>query len=701
MPWYPKAFSFSSSSSSDSSSSQQKQRQLTRAKQLRYLHDDDLKDLELLRSPAVRSDSDVPTTSVDSTPLTPQPLPLPSDKASTKSNPGDGYRLPSPTRAAVCKAEKRERRRERERERERFSSQPDLCSARFSFDYPSSSSRISQDARLSVDHVEARGSKSGHQTLNGVDHAQHNFSIQVPFRSAPPSGYSSPILSPQRMSNGDLYSSYQMVPQVWSSPEIPMTNMTLGFQFAAFQEKTVLDKSMSSPGLRSPGRPRSSISGSISLGLPNLLIESSTTNRESNGHANVHPLPRPPAATLPAHTLPAPQIPGNSELLPMNSQWVKGKLIGRGTFGSVYIATNRETGATCAMKEVELFSDDPNSLECMKQLEQEIKFLSQLKHPNIVQYYGSEIVDDRFHIYLEYVYPGSVNRYIREHGGAITESVVRNFTRHILSGLAYLHSTKTIHRDIKGANLLVDLSGIVKLADFGMAKHLSGQAADLSLKGSPYWMAPELMVAVMRKDNSSDLAFAVDIWSLGCTVVEMFTGKPPWSECEGPAAMFKAIKESPPIPEMLSSEGKDFLRLCFQRNPADRPSASTLLEHHFVRNSQQLDVPLHLAFNGMTLIDRAPSPSELPSFKLDQTPMSPTRHAANVHLISSNETGPQSLPIASDVTVGARHSPRSTLDALPSLSPPRIVPNPLTQLPTPEEAYSCREAAADLCVAVG
>ncbi|GAB2277358.1 Mitogen-activated protein kinase kinase kinase 5 [Dionaea muscipula] len=204
-------------------------------------------------------------------------------------------------------------------------------------------------------------------------------------------------------------------------------------------------------------------------------------------------------------------------------------------------------------------------------------------------------------------------------------------------GLAYLHSTKTIHRDIKGANLPVDLLGIVKLADFGMAKHLSGQAADLSLKGSPYWMAPELMVAVMRKDNSSDLAFAVDIWSLGCTVVEMFTGKPPWSECEGPAAMFKAIKESPPITEMLLSEGKDFLRLCFQRNPADRPSVSTLLEHHFVRNSQQLDVPLHLAFNGMTLIDRAPSPRELPSFKLDQMPMSPTRHAAaNVHLISSN-----------------------------------------------------------------
>ncbi|CAN1221245.1 Mitogen-activated protein kinase kinase kinase 5 [Linum grandiflorum] len=211
----------------------------------------------------------------------------------------------------------------------------------------------------------------------------------------------------------------------------------------------------------------------------------------------------------------------------MKSQWQKGKLIGRGTFGSVFVATNRETGALCAMKEVDIFPDDPKSQECIKQLEQEIKILSKLKHPNIVQYYGSEIVEDHFYIYLEYVHPGSINKYVREHCGAVTESIVRSFTRHILSGLAYLHTMKTVHRDIKGANLLVDASGVVKLADFGMSKHLTGQVAELSLKGSPYWMAPE------QKDNNSDLALAVDIWSLGCTIIEMFTGKPPWSEFEG------------------------------------------------------------------------------------------------------------------------------------------------------------------------
>ncbi|XP_021896428.1 mitogen-activated protein kinase kinase kinase 5-like [Carica papaya] len=237
------------------------------------------------------------------------------------------------------------------------------------------------------------------------------------------------------------------------------------------------------------------------------------------------------------------------------------------------------------MKEVDVIPDDPKSAECIKQLEQEIKVLRDLKHPNIVQYYGSERVDDHFYIYLEYVHPGSVNKYIREHHGAITEAIVRNFTRHILSGLAYLHGRKTIHRDIKCANLLVDASGIVKLADFGMAKHLTGLSYELSLKGSPYWMAPEVMMAVIKKDDDPDLALAVDIWSLGCTIIEMYNGKPPWSELEGPQAMCKVLNRTPPIPETLSPEGKDFLCCCFRRNPADRPSADMLLKHPFVRNS--------------------------------------------------------------------------------------------------------------------
>ncbi|KAI4389909.1 hypothetical protein MLD38_002077 [Melastoma candidum] len=274
-------------------------------------------------------------------------------------------------------------------------------------------------------------------------------------------------------------------------------------------------------------------------------------------------------------------------------QWNKGKLIGHGSFGSVYVATNRETGALCAMKEVDLVADDPRSAESVRQLEQEIRFLRRLNHPNIVQYYGSETIEDHFYIYLEYVYPGSISKYVQEHFETMTESVVRNFTRHILSGLAYLHSKSIIHRDIKGANLLVDSMGVVKLADFGMAKHLSGQVSVLSLKGSPYWLAPELLQGAVTSKTNPDIARAVDIWSVGCTVIEMVNGKPPWGELEGPRAMFKVLNGSPPIPDKLSPEGKDFLNLCFRRNPAERPSASTLLQHPFLRNSNDQQVSVN------------------------------------------------------------------------------------------------------------
>ncbi|KAL4568690.1 hypothetical protein LXL04_024305 [Taraxacum kok-saghyz] len=316
-------------------------------------------------------------------------------------------------------------------------------------------------------------------------------------------------------------------------------------------------------------------------------IESPMSRLGSNAQvplASVHPLPLPPGTPVQTNNKPH-SVPKT----PRQSQWKKGKLIGRGTFGSVYVGSNRETGALCAMKEVEILPDDPKSAESIKQLEQEINVLSQLKHPNIVQYYSSEIVGDRFYIYLEYVHPGSINKYARDHCGGMTESIVRSFTRHIVSGLAYLHSTKTIHRDIKGANLLVDANGVVKLADFGMAKHLSGQV-NLSLKGSPYWMAPEVLQGETLKDSNPDLALAVDIWSLGCTIIEMMNGKPPWSEYEGAAAMFKVMKEAPPIPETMSPEGKHFLRCCFIRNPAERPTAVMLLEHRFLNNSSHIDI---------------------------------------------------------------------------------------------------------------
>ncbi|XP_077234143.1 mitogen-activated protein kinase kinase kinase 5-like isoform X2 [Tasmannia lanceolata] len=469
-----------------------------------------------------------------------------------------------------------------------------------------------QTIHKGVTHVD----RKMHRDPNVVENI-HNFRLSVPVNSSQTSGFSSPVRSPQRMSTGDYFPSSFMASQglhVWSAPEFPASDMMLsGFSAHTSPEKFGYSSDRSplySPTVKSPRPASSSPSGAASPLHPKILPESSAAWLDNNGNVTVHPLPLPPGAAMPSQSAPVHQAAAKSEVSFMISQWTKGKLIGSGTFGNVYVATNRETGALCAMKEVNLIPDDPKSAESMKQLEQEIEVLRQLKHPNIVQYYGSEIVEDRFYICLEYVYPGSISKYIRDHCGAVTESVVRNFTRHILSGLAYLHSKKTVHRDIKGANLLVDASGVVKLADFGMAKHLSGQAAALSLKGSPYWMAPEVMQAMMNKDSANDLA--VDIWSLGCTIIEMLTGKPPWNEFEGAAAMFKVLRnECPPIPDTLSAEGKDFVQCCFRRNPADRPSASKLLEHHFVRGPHPQEIPGCIQKNSrIKLKDLTQSPRE-------------------------------------------------------------------------------------------
>ncbi|XP_004511962.1 mitogen-activated protein kinase kinase kinase 5 isoform X2 [Cicer arietinum] len=573
----------------------------TRSRKLRHVDDDhseyDVVAPPISRSPSARSYIRSNTSSS----VAPQPLPLPelaSPAALLRQR--DAVRLPSPKEANGKALEH------------------DVAAVVGSLPtgFKMRSVFASQETRRNMEHMDTKppGNMMVRQNTSGdatPSFRGNSFEISVPPRSAPCSPFTSPSISPNNPKNDDFVPYYYVSPkanQFWSAPEFPTSTgqpppaffdlSALGIDCATSPHQSSGGRSPIQQNPKSPTRPSSP--------LPRLSLDTPTTSRrESLGlPLTVHPLPLPP---WPGTSLPSPSSaysqPGvaKTESLSMKSQWQKGKLIGRGTFGSVYVATNRETGALCAMKEAEIFSDDPKSAESIKQLEQEIKVLSQLKHPNIVQYYGSEIVGDKFYIYLEFIHPGSINKYVRDHCGAITESVVRNFTRHILSGLAYLHSKKTIHRDIKGANLLVDSSGVVKLADFGMAKHLTGHSADLSLKGSPYWMAPELMQAVIHKDNSSDLAFAIDIWSLGCTIIEMFTGKPPWSEYEGAAAMFKVMKDTPPIPETLSSEGKDFLRLCFKRNPAERPTASMLLEHRFLKNSQQSDLSssCHL-YNGIT-----------------------------------------------------------------------------------------------------
>ncbi|XP_039172646.1 mitogen-activated protein kinase kinase kinase 1-like [Eucalyptus grandis] len=229
-----------------------------------------------------------------------------------------------------------------------------------------------------------------------------------------------------------------------------------------------------------------------------------------------------------------------------------------------------------AVKEVSLVDPGSQGKEKLLQLQQEISLLSQFDHKNIVRYLGSDKDDNKLYVFLELMTKGSLKTLYQKY--ELRDSQVSEFTRQILNGLKYLHDQKVVHRDIKCANILVDASGSVKLADFGLAKATKVNAAKTSI-GSAFWMAPEVVNPKKRSYGS-----AADIWSLGCTVLEMLTRQPPYSGFEPVQALFRIGKgEPPPIPDSLSKNARDFILRCLQVNPNNRPSAAQLLYHPFVK----------------------------------------------------------------------------------------------------------------------
>ncbi|XP_018731980.1 mitogen-activated protein kinase kinase kinase 1 isoform X2 [Eucalyptus grandis] len=201
----------------------------------------------------------------------------------------------------------------------------------------------------------------------------------------------------------------------------------------------------------------------------------------------------------------------------------KGQLLGRGSFGSVYEGI-ADDGFFIAIKEVSLLDQGDRGRQIILYLEQEIALLSQFEHENIVRFLGTAKDDSNLYIFLELMTKGSLaNLYQTYH---FRDSQVSSYTRQILNGLKYLHDRNVVHRDIKCANILVHANGTVKLADFGLAKATTLNDVK-SCKGTAFWMAPEVVNA---KDRGYGLA--ADIWSLGCTVLEMLTSRVPYFPLE-------------------------------------------------------------------------------------------------------------------------------------------------------------------------
>ncbi|KAK4548092.1 hypothetical protein LTR36_010812 [Oleoguttula mirabilis] len=278
-------------------------------------------------------------------------------------------------------------------------------------------------------------------------------------------------------------------------------------------------------------------------------------------------------------------------------KYMKGAMIGQGSFGTVFLALHAVTAELMAVKQVEMPSNQSTAMDAKKNhmveaLKLEISLLRDLQHPNIVRYLGSNSDETHLNIFLEYVAGGSVATMLVNYG-SLPEGLIANFVRQILQGLNYLHMKDIIHRDIKGANILVDNMGTVKISDFGISKRVEATTImhtqtplkrggpRVSLQGSVFWMAPE----VVRQTAYTKKA---DIWSLGCLIVEMFTGSHPHPNCTQLQAIFKiggastnAVAARPDMPEVASEEAREFLARTFEIEHERRPSAEELMGYAF------------------------------------------------------------------------------------------------------------------------
>uniref|UniRef100_A0A182JPX8 Protein kinase domain-containing protein n=1 Tax=Anopheles christyi TaxID=43041 RepID=A0A182JPX8_9DIPT len=253
--------------------------------------------------------------------------------------------------------------------------------------------------------------------------------------------------------------------------------------------------------------------------------------------------------------------------------------LGDGAFGKVYKAQNRDTKQLAAAKMCTL-EDEENLSDHMV----EIDILSEIKHSNIVGLYEAFSIDDKLWMLIEYCDGGALDSIMVELEKPLTEAQIAYVCKHMCAGLNHLHKNKVIHRDLKAGNVLLTMDGGVKLADFGVsAKNKHTMQKHDTFIGTPYWMAPELVLCETFRDNPYD--FKVDIWSLGITLIEFAQMEPPNSEMSPMRVLLKIQKSEPPKldqPSKWSKHFNDFLARALVKDPQQRPSTEVLMGLPFI-----------------------------------------------------------------------------------------------------------------------
>jgi len=327
------------------------------------------------------------------------------------------------------------------------------------------------------------------------------------------------------------------------------------------------DREATSETMRVVGRIDSPQSEGRSLKYPGSPLSSSESLPEPGGPSSAVHTPSTSASTPGAHLL--------------IQNWRSGTAIGHGSYGSVSRALDVDNGFIFAVKKSTVTESDEEDRKYLAKLREELDILRSLRHPNIICYLGHEYAGGTLYIFMELAEGGSLAKLLKEFG-ALEGALLRNTILGMLQGLVYLHTRNpvVVHRDIKSANVLLDLDFNVKLADFGCSKQVFDMSTSFHATGSFFWMAPEV---ILEKQGFGRKA---DVWSFGCTALESSTAQPPWGKgaIDGMLSAVKLIgmsTQTPPIPESTSPSLRSLLQSCLQRAPDARPAASELLSHEY------------------------------------------------------------------------------------------------------------------------
>ncbi|XP_029554531.1 mitogen-activated protein kinase kinase kinase kinase 3 isoform X4 [Salmo trutta] len=361
--------------------------------------------------------------------------------------------------------------------------------------------------------------------------------------------------------------------------------------------------------------------------------------------------------------------------------------IGSGTYGDVYKARNVNTGELAAIKVIKL---EPG--EDFEVVQQEIIMMKDCKHSNIVAYFGSYLRRDKLWISMEFCGGGSLQD-IYHVTGPLSESQIAYMSRETLQGLYYLHNKGKMHRDIKGANILLTDNGYVKLADFGVSAQITATLAKRkSFIGTPYWMAPEV-AAVERKGGYNQLC---DIWAVGITAIELAELQPPMFDLHPMRALFLMTKSNFQPPKLKDkvkwgNNFHHFVKLSLTKNPKKRPTAEKLLQHPFV--SQPLSRTL-----AIELLDKSNNPDHTTYNDFDDDDPEPESPVSVPHRIRSTSRSTREGKTLSEINFGqVKFDPPLRKETEPHHEPPDSEPF----LDCAEELYYTARSNLDLQLEYG